>query len=113
MTMRPLKYKTILNLILIFSVFSILFAFYIEYILGHKPCNLCLLQRLPYIASIILIVLVLIFKNLEKIASINPLSSVLKTFKSDTRYQIDEQYTTIIIHTTLIAPAYSFLKENF
>ena len=66
--MRPLKYKTVLNLILIFSVFSILFAFYVEYILGHKPCNLCLLQRLPYIASIILIVLVIIFKNLEKIS---------------------------------------------
>ncbi len=68
MTMRPLKYKTVINLILIFSVFSILFAFYVEYILGHKPCNLCLLQRLPYIASIILIVLVIIFKNLEKIS---------------------------------------------
>ena len=68
MTMRPLNYKTVLNLILIFSVFSILFAFYVEYILGHKPCNLCLLQRLPYIASIILIVLVIIFKNLEKIS---------------------------------------------
>ena len=68
MTMRPLKYKTVLNLILIFSVFSILFAFYVEYILGHKPCNLCLLQRLPYIASIILIVLVIIFKNLEKMS---------------------------------------------
>ena len=68
MTMRPLKYKTILNLILIFSVFSILFAFYVEYILGHKPCNLCLLQRLPYIGTIILIVLVIIFKNLEKMS---------------------------------------------
>ena len=68
MTMRPLNYKTVLNLILIFSVFSILFAFYVEYILGHKPCNLCLLQRLPYFASIILIVLVIIFKNLEKMS---------------------------------------------
>ena len=68
MTMIPLKYRTVINLILIFSVFSILFAFYVEYILGHKPCNLCLLQRLPYIASIILIVLVLIFKNLEKMS---------------------------------------------
>ena len=68
MTMRPLKYKTILNLILIFSVLSILFAFYVEYILGHKPCNLCLLQRLQYISSIILIVLVIIFKNLEKMS---------------------------------------------
>ena len=68
MTMRPLKYKTVLNLILIFSVFSILFAFYVEHVLGHKPCNLCLLQRLPYIATIILIVLVMIFKNLEKLS---------------------------------------------
>ena len=68
MTMRPLKYKTVLNLILIFSVFSILFAFYVELVLGHKPCNLCLLQRLPYIATIILIVLVMIFKNLEKLS---------------------------------------------
>ena len=68
MTMRPLKYKTVLNLILIFSVFSILFAFYVEHVLGHKPCNLCLLQRLPYIATIILIVLVMIFKNLEKMS---------------------------------------------
>ena len=66
--MKPLKYKTVLNLILIFSVFSILFAFYVEYVLGHKPCNLCLLQRLPYIATIILIVLVTIFKNLEKLS---------------------------------------------
>ena len=68
MTMRLLKYKTVLNLILIFSVFSILFAFYVEYILGHKPCNLCLLQRLPYIATIILIILVIILKNFEKLS---------------------------------------------
>ena len=68
MTMKLLKYKTLLNLILIFSVFSILFAFYVEYFLGHKPCNLCLLQRLPYIITVILIVFVLIFKNLERLS---------------------------------------------
>ena len=66
MIMSLLKYKTELNLLLIFSTFSILFAFYVEYILGHKPCNLCLLQRLPYIITITLIILVIVFKNLEK-----------------------------------------------
>ena len=66
--MNLLKYKTVLKLILIFSVFSILFAFYVEYILGHKPCNLCLLQRLPYFITIILITLVIIFKNLERLS---------------------------------------------
>ena len=65
--MKSLKFRTELSLILIFSIFSILFAFYVEYVLEHKPCNLCLLQRLPYILSIILIILVTIFKNLERL----------------------------------------------
>ena len=65
--MSPIKYKLQINLILIFSVFSILFAFYVEYILGHKPCNLCLFQRLPYILIIFLIVLLLIFRNFERL----------------------------------------------
>tara|TARA_Y100001970_G_C14096069_1_gene782735 strand:+ start:642 stop:1124 length:483 start_codon:yes stop_codon:yes gene_type:complete len=65
--MNLLKYKTVLNILLIFSVFSILFALYVEYVIGHKPCNLCLLQRLPYIMAIILIILVTIFKNLQRL----------------------------------------------
>ena len=65
--MTRIKYKLQINLILIFSILSILFAFYVEYILGHKPCNLCLLQRLPYILIIFLIVLLLIFRNFERL----------------------------------------------
>ena len=65
--MTPIKYKLQINLILIFSILSILFAFYVEYILGHKPCNLCLFQRLPYILIIFLIVLLLIFRNFERL----------------------------------------------
>ena len=63
-----LKYKTELNLLLIFSTFAILFAFFVEYVLGHKPCNLCLLQRVPYILTIIMIILVTILKDLEKLS---------------------------------------------
>ena len=65
--MTRIKYKLQINLILIFSILSILFAFYVEYILGHKPCNLCLFQRLPYILIIFLIVLLLIFRNFERL----------------------------------------------
>ena len=65
--MSQIKYKLQINLILIFSILSILFAFYVEYILGHKPCNLCLFQRLPYILTIFLIVLLLIFGNFERL----------------------------------------------
>ena len=66
--MSQIKYKLQINLILIFSILSILFAFYVEYILGHKPCNLCLLQRLPYILTIVVIILLVIFKNFEKLS---------------------------------------------
>ena len=64
--MYQLKKKIEINIILFSSIFALIVAFFIEYILGHKPCNLCLFERIPYILAIILIVLVLIFKNLEK-----------------------------------------------
>tara|TARA_Y100000994_G_scaffold214403_1_gene190167 strand:+ start:443 stop:670 length:228 start_codon:yes stop_codon:yes gene_type:complete len=64
--MFELKKKTELNIILFFSIFALASAFFIEYILGHKPCNLCLLQRVPYFLAIILVVLVLILQKFEK-----------------------------------------------
>ena len=51
--MSRILYKTELTLILIFSVFALISAFFIEYVLGHEPCNLCLLQRLPYLGVIL------------------------------------------------------------
>ena len=51
------KINTYLKIIFIISSISIISAFFIEYILGHQPCNLCLIQRIPYGLSIILIIL--------------------------------------------------------
>ena len=44
-----------LKIIFFISLISILSALFIEHILGHQPCNLCLIQRIPYGLSIILI----------------------------------------------------------
>jgi len=63
--MSQLKNKTTLNLILFFSIFALGAAYFVQYILGHKPCNLCLIERLPYISSIIIILLGLILKKFE------------------------------------------------
>ena len=57
------KIDTYLKIILFVSLISIFSAFFIEYILGHQPCNLCLIQRIPYSLSIILIILNYIFKK--------------------------------------------------
>ena len=40
-----------------------------KYILGHKPCNLCLIERIPYLSAIILVALIFIVKRFEKIFS--------------------------------------------
>ena len=63
--------KLILNTILAFSFISLTIAYFIQYILGHEPCNLCLIERIPYLASLILISLIFIINKFEKlIASI-------------------------------------------
>ena len=65
--MSEIKNKNILNIIFLFSIFALLAAYFIEYILGHQPCNLCLIERIPYILTIIIISLIYIFKKNEKI----------------------------------------------
>ena len=68
--MNKIVNKRILYLILLFSFFAISFALFVEYILGHQPCNLCLIERIPYIATIIIILFCLFFKKYEKICLI-------------------------------------------
>jgi disulfide bond formation protein DsbB len=65
--MSQIKNKLTLNLILIFSAFAILAAYFIEYVLGHQPCNLCLIERIPYFLVLVVISLCLFLKKFEKI----------------------------------------------
>ncbi len=39
------------------SIIALVSAFFIEYILGHQPCNLCILERIPYLLAIIVVLL--------------------------------------------------------
>ena len=58
--------KSYLTFILILSLTSMGFAYFVEYVLGYQPCNLCLIQRVPYGLSIILIVLNFLLKKNSK-----------------------------------------------
>ena len=58
--------NTYLKVIFFISLISILSALFIEYVLGHQPCNLCLIQRIPYGLSIILISLNYFLKKNER-----------------------------------------------
>ena len=55
--MHNYKLNTYLIIIFFVSLIAIVSAFFIEYALGHQPCNLCLIQRIPYGLSIILILM--------------------------------------------------------
>tara|TARA_B100001250_G_C19294031_1_gene568824 strand:+ start:102 stop:590 length:489 start_codon:yes stop_codon:yes gene_type:complete len=64
--MYKLKIDFYFKLIFTISLVSIISAYFIEYVLGHQPCNLCLIERIPYGLSIILITLNHISKKYEK-----------------------------------------------
>ena len=56
-----------LNLILFVSFVALISAFFIEYVLGHQPCNLCILERIPYVVAIVIILLNYKFSQFEKL----------------------------------------------
>ena len=60
--------KKFLFAILIFILFILVSAFIIEYSLGHKPCKLCIYERIPYFLSIFLIGKIFFIKAYDKTA---------------------------------------------
>ena len=56
----------LIKLILLISIIALISAFFIEYILGHQPCNLCILERIPYLLAIIVVLLNYKFIQFEK-----------------------------------------------
>ena len=68
--MSEIKNKRILSLILLFSIFALLAAYFIQYVLKHQPCNLCLIERIPYVLSIIVISICLFARKYEKFSLI-------------------------------------------
>ena len=64
--MLNLRIENYFKLVLSISLISILSAYYIEFVLGHKPCNLCLIERIPYGLSIFLVALNFFLKKNTK-----------------------------------------------
>jgi len=64
--MINLNKKKIFLLIFLISLFALISAYFIEYVLGHQPCNLCLIERIPYMGALIIIIINFKFNYLEK-----------------------------------------------
>ena len=59
--------KNLFKFIFLISIVAIISAYFIEHILGHQPCNLCLLERIPYFIATILVLLNFKFQKFQKI----------------------------------------------
>ena len=64
--MASLNKKNFLKIIFLVSLFVLTFAYFVEYVLGHQPCNLCLIERIPYMGALIIILINYKFDHLEK-----------------------------------------------
>ena len=64
--MFNLNKKQSIKIIFLISSLALIFAYFIEYFLEHQPCNLCLLERIPYAAALVIIIINYKFNDLEK-----------------------------------------------
>ena len=65
--LSKMKNKLFLNSLIILSFLSLSFAYFVEFVLGHEPCNLCKIERIPYIGAIILGSLIILLINGKKL----------------------------------------------
>ena len=64
--MYNFKIQTYFKIFFFISIISLSSAYFIEYILGYQPCNLCLIERIPYGLTVFLIILNYISRIDEK-----------------------------------------------
>ena len=64
--MLNLIQKNYIRIIFLVSFVALISAYFIEYVLGYQPCNLCLLERIPYAIAIVIVIFNYKFNHLEK-----------------------------------------------
>ena len=68
--MINLSKKNYLQILLFLSISILSIAYGIQYLLGYQPCNLCIIERIPYILTIIILILNYKFKKDQTFYSI-------------------------------------------
>ena len=64
--MFSLSKKNLFTGIFLISFIALISAYFIEYILGHQPCNLCVYDRIPYFLAILIVLINYKYNKLEK-----------------------------------------------
>ena len=64
--MFNLSKKNLFTGIFLISFIALISAYFIEYILGHQPCNLCVYERIPYFLAILIVLINYKYNKLER-----------------------------------------------
>ena len=64
--MINLRKKKLFLTIFLISFIALMSAYFIEYVLGYQPCNLCLYERIPYFLAILILLANFKYNKLEK-----------------------------------------------
>ena len=64
--MFNLSKKNLFTGIFLINFVALVSAYFIEYILGHQPCNLCVYERIPYFLAILIVLINYKYNKLEK-----------------------------------------------
>ena len=58
--------KNLFIIIFLISLIALISAYFIEYILGHQPCSLCLYERIPFFLAILIVLINYKYNKLER-----------------------------------------------
>ncbi len=58
--------KNLFIAIFLISLIALISAYFIEYILGYRPCSLCEYERIPYFLAILVVLINYKYNKLEK-----------------------------------------------
>ena len=85
------------------SFFSLAAALYIEYVLGIKPCILCIYQRIPYAIALLISVCTFFINNKKILLVILALTFILSALISGYHVSIEKGF---------IEPIFSCTSDN-
>ena len=85
------------------SFFSLAAALYIEYVLGIKPCILCIYQRIPYAIALLISVCAFFINNKKILLVILALTFILSALISGYHVSIEKGF---------IEPIFSCTSDN-
>ena len=84
--------KNLYVIVLLISFASIFSALYIEFILGYKPCKLCIYQRIPYIGAIFISFIGLYYYKNDNILIILIIIFILSAILSGYHFGIENSF---------------------